>query len=137
MNVGATIRAARESRGITAVQLAELLGVSDQTVLRWERGLHEPDAWRLQAIADALGMRLAVSVELAPLPSKELRAHYASTFGGADTVGVQLLARAIYRVRYPGAGEDRTAVAELTRGLLAEHGEAVTGEVAVAMIEDA
>ena len=61
MNLGDNIRRIRQERGMTQSALAEVLGVSDRAVSRWERGTSSPDittltrlALTLDASADAL-----------------------------------------------------------------------------------
>ena len=56
---GATIRALRESKGLTQAQLAERLFVSDKTVSKWENGKGYPDISLLESIAEALGVSVA------------------------------------------------------------------------------
>jgi len=56
---GATIRALRESKGLTQAQLAERLFVSDKTVSKWENGKGYPDISLLESIAGALGVSVA------------------------------------------------------------------------------
>ena len=56
---GATIRALRESKGLTQAQLAERLFVSDKTVSKWENGKGYPDISLLERIAEALGVSVA------------------------------------------------------------------------------
>ncbi len=50
--VGARLRAARLSGGLTQKQLAEALGVESITVSRWERGVTTPSLPRLHRIAE-------------------------------------------------------------------------------------
>lgn len=50
--VGARLRTARLSRGLTQKQLAEALGVESITVSRWERGVTTPSLPRLRRIAE-------------------------------------------------------------------------------------
>lgn len=61
MNIGDNIRRARQQHGLTQAALAELLGVSDRAVSRWETGAAAPDiallarlALTLETSADAL-----------------------------------------------------------------------------------
>ena len=49
------IRKLRKSAGLTQVQLAEKVGVTQATVSDWERGDYFPGAQKLPALADALG----------------------------------------------------------------------------------
>ena len=50
---GTTIKELREQRKMTQLQLAELLGVTDKTVSKWETGKGYPDITLLEPIADA------------------------------------------------------------------------------------
>lgn len=45
----------RIERGLTQAQLAERLGMPQQTVSRWEQGTRTPSAKSLKAMAGALG----------------------------------------------------------------------------------
>ncbi len=51
MNIGRTIRELRQKRGITQEEFSEALGVSVQTVSRWENGVNVPDLSMLPQIA--------------------------------------------------------------------------------------
>lgn len=55
---GQTIKHLRESKGITQLELAEQLGVSDKTISKWETGKGFPDI----ALIEPLGHTLGVSV---------------------------------------------------------------------------
>ena len=50
---GAAIKELREKNKLTQAQLAEMLGVSDKTVSKWETGKGYPDITLLEPIADA------------------------------------------------------------------------------------
>lgn len=50
------LKAARRRRGITQADLAEMVGVEQPTVQRWESGKRTPDTLQLVALADALGI---------------------------------------------------------------------------------
>ena len=50
---GTTIKTLREDSGMTQLQLAEKLGVSDKTVSKWETGKGYPDITLLEPIAEA------------------------------------------------------------------------------------
>ena len=52
------IRAVRKARGITSARLAEMLDVGTPQVSRWERGLVDIPASRLEAIAKALNCEI-------------------------------------------------------------------------------
>ena len=49
---GATIKRLREVKGITQIQLAEQIGVSDKAVSKWERAESVPDISVLKAVAE-------------------------------------------------------------------------------------
>ncbi len=53
---GAMIRRLREGRGITQMQLAEKLNVSDKAVSRWETGRGYPDITLIGPLAASLGV---------------------------------------------------------------------------------
>lgn len=53
--VGSFIRMRRHALGMSAADLAELAGLSEQTVLRTERGETAPSLETLEQIAAALG----------------------------------------------------------------------------------
>jgi len=50
---GAVIRELREKNKMTQLQFAEMLGVSDKTVSKWETGKGYPDITLLEPIAEA------------------------------------------------------------------------------------
>lgn len=56
---GALIRVLRLEKGLTQQGLAELLGVSNRAVSKWERGLGSPDLSLLPALSLQLGVDLA------------------------------------------------------------------------------
>ena len=53
---GNTIKALRESRGLTQAELGERIGVSSKTVSKWETAKGLPDISLLQPLAGALGI---------------------------------------------------------------------------------
>lgn len=56
---GNTIKELREKKGHTQKQLADLLGVSDKTVSKWETGKGLPDVGIISELASLLGVSLA------------------------------------------------------------------------------
>jgi transcriptional regulator with XRE-family HTH domain len=50
------IAALRKKQGLTQARLAEMVGVEQPTVQRWETGKREPDFEALTNLADALGV---------------------------------------------------------------------------------
>lgn len=53
---GTAIKELREQRKMTQLELAEVLGVSDKTVSKWETAKGYPDITLLEPIADAFGV---------------------------------------------------------------------------------
>lgn len=66
---GGLIRRLRRERGMTQLQLAALLGISDKAVSKWERGLGGPELGLLPSLAEAL------EVDMGRLLSGELSAN--------------------------------------------------------------
>lgn len=56
--LGQRIAELRERRGLSQAKVAETVGVTVESVSRLERGVVTPSLERLQAIAEALGVRL-------------------------------------------------------------------------------
>lgn len=55
MSIGDTIQATRQAAGLTQEALAELVGVSRQTIAKWEAGETSPDLEHAASLAKALG----------------------------------------------------------------------------------
>lgn len=51
MNIGYKIKKLREEKGMTQIEFANRIGVSRQTVYRWERGDNIPDMTLLKSVA--------------------------------------------------------------------------------------
>jgi len=56
---GTTIKTLREKMGMTQLQLADILGVSDKSVSKWETGKGYPDISLLKPIADAFSVSVS------------------------------------------------------------------------------
>lgn len=54
INTGKLIRRHRLMRGLTQLELAEMIGVGDKAVSKWERGCGAPDISLLPSLAEAL-----------------------------------------------------------------------------------
>ena len=52
------IKKMREKRGLTQKQLAELMGVKQSNISRWEAGTYQPNATTLKKMADVLNCRI-------------------------------------------------------------------------------
>ncbi len=61
--MGAFIAERRKELGLTQLQLAEKLHVTDKAVSRWERGVGLPDAGSMETIAEALEVSLLELVQ--------------------------------------------------------------------------
>lgn len=57
--IGAFISKCRKDKGFTQAQLAELLGVSDKSVSRWENGKTMPDFSLYEPLCDALDIEVS------------------------------------------------------------------------------
>lgn len=58
LNIGGKIQARRKAMGLSQEALAQLTGVSRQSVTKWETGQSAPDLDRLVELADVLGVSL-------------------------------------------------------------------------------
>ena len=56
--LGRMIASLRKERGMTQLELAERMGVTDKAVSKWERDVSEPDISQLGDLAAALGVPL-------------------------------------------------------------------------------
>jgi len=63
MKVGAKIRAARHAKNLTMDELGRRMGVSMQTVWRWEHDWHQPDLSTLGRIANELDVDAAALLD--------------------------------------------------------------------------
>ena len=52
--IGSRIRKYREAHGLSQMELAQLIGVSNSRVSNWEKGLNRPDADIIAALCRAL-----------------------------------------------------------------------------------
>ena len=66
--LGAKIAALRKQQGMTQLELAQQLGVTDKAVSKWERDLACPDIHSLPALAQVLQVRVE---ELIPDQKKQ------------------------------------------------------------------
>ena len=58
LNIGGKIQARRKAMGLSQEDLAQLTGVSRQSVTKWETGQSAPDLDRLVEVSDVLGVSL-------------------------------------------------------------------------------
>lgn len=72
---GAAIRELREQKNMTQLQLAEILGVSDKTVSKWETAKGYPDITLLEPIADAFGISVPELLSGHPIKNANVSAN--------------------------------------------------------------
>lgn len=58
IKIGNFIALLRKEKGLTQVQLADMIGVSDKTISKWERGNGLPDVSLMLPLCDALGINV-------------------------------------------------------------------------------
>lgn len=61
--VGKKIRAYREFRGFSQIQLAELSGINVGTIRKYELGIRNPKPEQLEKIAAALGLNVSIFLD--------------------------------------------------------------------------
>jgi y4mF family transcriptional regulator len=59
--LGAELQRARKQNGLTQEQLAELAGISEQTLRSIERGAGNPSIEAVLSVANVLGLRFVVA----------------------------------------------------------------------------
>jgi transcriptional regulator with XRE-family HTH domain len=59
MHIGKSIRELRKKAGLTQADLAKTLGVKQQVIASYEKGLANPEVAKLPALAKALGISIA------------------------------------------------------------------------------
>ena len=57
--IGAFIAQVRKERGVTQLELAQKINVTDKAVSKWERGVGFPDIKIIEALAEALGVSVS------------------------------------------------------------------------------
>ena len=72
---GTVIRKLREKSKMTQQQLADLLGVSDKTVSKWETGKGYPDITLLEPIADAFRISVTELISGNPIHNENVSAN--------------------------------------------------------------
>jgi len=68
--MGARIAALRKEKGMTQLELAQQMNVTDKAVSKWERDHAAPDIHSIQRLAQALGTTTTALLEAAP-PQKK------------------------------------------------------------------
>ena len=68
---GATISALRREKGMTQLELAQQMGVTDKAVSKWERNLSFPDVASLPKLAEVLGTSVDELLEVKTAAQEE------------------------------------------------------------------
>ena len=68
---GAAISALRKERGLTQLELARQMGVTDKAVSKWERNLSFPDVASLPKLAEVLGTSVDELLEVKTAAQEE------------------------------------------------------------------
>lgn len=58
-NLSTYIKSRRQNIGLTQKELAELVGVTDVTISRWESGQRDPIWYQFVKLCEVLGMELS------------------------------------------------------------------------------
>ena len=69
MTIGEKVKTARREKGISQKKLAALIGLSELTVIRLEKGQREPRPSELEKIAEVLGVPVASLYDAVPMKS--------------------------------------------------------------------
>ena len=87
LHIGDTIRRLRKEKDITQDELADILGVSYQSVSRWETGICYPDIELLPVISDFFGVTADKLLGVSENIEREKTAQYLSRFQQAISQG--------------------------------------------------
>ena len=87
LKIGETIKKFRKEREITQEEFAEVLGVSCQSVSRWENGLCYPDVELIPSIAGFFGVSVDKLMGVDDVAEKQAVEHYLSEFQNAISHG--------------------------------------------------
>lgn len=105
--IGANIQSRRKMLGLTQEQLAHTLGVSRQTVTKWETGESTPDLENAGALAEALDVSLDALVAYdaqgttLPMPPRGKHLFGTVTVGERGQIVIPKLARDLFAIN-PG-----------------------------------
>lgn len=75
--LGGMIAFLRKEKGMTQLELAEKLGVTDKAVSKWERDLCCPDIATLPKLAEVLGIRVDALMQADTEPKEETKMEFA------------------------------------------------------------
>jgi transcriptional regulator with XRE-family HTH domain len=71
---GSFVAASRKEKGLTQMELAGKLQVTDKAVSRWERGIGFPDIGMLEPLAESLGITVLELLKSESLEQQEISA---------------------------------------------------------------
>ena len=87
LNIGETIKKLRKEKDITQEEFAEVLGVSCQSVSRWENNSCYPDIELIPTIAEFFGISLDKLMGVDDAAEKKAVDQYLKDFQAAVSVG--------------------------------------------------
>ena len=72
-SMGETISSLRKEKGMTQKELADMLGITDKAVSKWERNVAYPDIATIPALAEILGVSVEelLNAKAAPAPANK------------------------------------------------------------------
>ncbi len=72
-SMGETISSLRKEKGMTQKDLADMLGITDKAVSKWERGVAYPDTATIPAIAEIfeISVEELLNAKAAPAPASK------------------------------------------------------------------
>ena len=116
-SLGSTIAALRKERGMTQLDLARQLGITDKAVSKWERGLSCPDLYTFPRLAEILGASVEELMQVSPAPS-EPAGRTAALLSLIFRAVVCAMGAAVTSLAVMGALDTRTGFSLLGIGLL-------------------
>ena len=116
-SLGGTIAALRKERGMTQLELARQLGVTDKAVSKWERGLSCPDLYTFPQLAEILGASVEELMQVSPVP-REPTGRTAALLSLIFKAVVCAMGAAVTSLAVMGALDSRTGFSLLGIGLL-------------------
>ncbi len=116
-SLGSTIAALRKERGMTQLELAGQLGVTDKAVSKWERGLSCPDLYTFPRLAEILGASIEELMQVSPVPPKPA-GRTAALLSLIFKAVVCAMGAAVTSLAVMGALDTRTGFSLLGIGLL-------------------
>ena len=116
-SLGSTIAALRKERGMTQLDLARQLGITDKAVSKWERGLSCPDLYTFPRLAEILGASVEELMQVSPAPS-EPAGRTAALLSLIFRAVVCAMGAAVTSLAVMGALDTRTGFSLLGIGIL-------------------